>query len=260
MQHRAELSPSRGASCAARTGAALPSATAVAVQLQFRAEIIGSEAPYAESCGCAGAPVGHSCVTDAVGNEGDPTLAVGHAATAALQDTKRLSVTMGVQSRGLRWGRAAALLGTGRALLQQCPPPQPSAETVTCGAKKTPCSPPHIPTLLATALQLPAPPQCHMGAAVECSPLDNSNCCCAELSCTSLIWGCCFLTSLLLHFLFLHVPPCTRSLLSADALWKAEEMGEWGLFLEAAKGIQPKANAITSGCKQASERRELSFK
>lgn len=108
--------------------------------------------------------MGHCCVTDAVGNEGDPTSAVGHAATAALQDTKGHSVTMGVQSRGLRWGRAAALLGTGRALLQQCPPPQPSAETVTCGAKKTPCSPPpHIPTLLATALQLPAPPSAIWG-------------------------------------------------------------------------------------------------
>lgn len=88
--------------------------------------------------------MGHCCVTDAVGNEGDPTLAIRHAATAALQDTKGHSVTMGVQSRGLRWGRAAALLGTGRALLQQCPPPRPSAETVTCGAKKTPCSPPPI--------------------------------------------------------------------------------------------------------------------
>lgn len=56
-------------------------------------------------------------------------------------------------------------------------------------------------------------------------------------------------------------PSLHCSLLSADALWKAEEMGGgWGLFLEAAKGIQPKANAITSGCKQASERRESSFK
>lgn len=200
------------------------------MQLQFRAEIIGSEALYAESCGCAGAPVGHCCVTDAVGNEGDPTLAIRHAATAALQDTKRHSVTMGVQSRGLRWGRAAALLGTGRALLQQCPPPQPSAETVTCGAKKTPCSHPPYPHTAGNSPAAPSPPQCHMGAAVECSPLDNSNCCCAELSCTSLMWGCCFLTSLLLHFLFLHVPPCTVHCSVQMLCGKQKKWGGGGYF------------------------------
>lgn len=60
---------------------------------------------------------------------------------------------------------------------------------------------------------------------------------------------CCFLASRLLDFplpliFFFHSVWLLLSVQSA--LWKIEEIK--GLFLEAAKGIQPKANAITSGC------------
>lgn len=86
-----------------------------------------------------------------------------------------------------------------------------------------------------------------------CSPLENANWHAAVVLSGTFLIGfricCCFLALRLLDFplpliFFFH---SVWLLLSVQAaLWKIEEIK--GLFLEAAKGIQPKANAITSGC------------
>lgn len=83
---------------------------------------------------------------------------------------------------------------------------------------------------------------------------------CAFIACCTVgvvrsywVWGCCRLASVLLHFpLPLIFYQFVWLLLSAEAaLWEAEETKR--LFLESEKRVRPKANAITSGCMQASE-------